>query len=40
MEKNLDLPFEEDDEDEIEAIEEEKEVNEGKHYQVFELTRL
>ncbi|KAF4026175.1 hypothetical protein G4228_018195, partial [Cervus hanglu yarkandensis] len=29
MEKNLDLPSEEDDEDEIEAIEEEKEVDEG-----------
>ena len=40
MEKNLDLPSEEDDEDEIEAIEEEKEVDEGKHYHVFELTRL
>lgn len=31
MEKNLDLPSEEDDEDENEAIEEEKEVEEGKH---------
>jgi len=40
MEKNLDLPSEEDDEDENEAVEEEKEADEGKHCPVFELTPL
>ena len=40
MEKNLDLPSEDDDEDENEAVEEEKEADEGKHCPVFELTHL
>ena len=39
MEGNLDVPFE-DDEDEIEAIEEEDDNVEGKHCNMFEMVHL